>query len=93
MKHQIYVIYDQAAKIYNTPVFLINNDVAIRTVLNLVNSDSELANHPEDYTLFRIGEYDTDTAQIDNLSAPEVVARCIELKEKVNEQLHVQSGT
>ena len=85
MKQQIYVVFDSAANMYNTPVFLVNNDVAKRTIRHMVNSDTELGHHPEHFTLFRIGEYDTDTAQIDNLSAPEVVARCHELKDKVNE--------
>lgn len=63
MKKLMYVIFDSKAGTYNTPIFFPTQAVAERSAIDaLTDADSEIARHPEDYTMFCIGEYDLDTA-------------------------------
>ena len=65
MKKNIYVIYDSKAQFYNTPFFLPNNAVAMRTAQDLLQDpNSEISRHPEDFAMFLIGEYDDEGAQL-----------------------------
>jgi len=65
MKTNLYVIFDKCAKIYNTPFVFINDNLALRAAIDLVSTPgTEVYNNPEDFTLFRLGEYDDTTAAI-----------------------------
>lgn len=62
MNHTAFTIYDQKALAYLPPFFLHNRHMAERTFADCVNShDHQFGKHPEDYTLFIIGEYDDRT--------------------------------
>ena len=81
MKTEMYVIYDQKAKIYNKPFHQINESVAIRTVADLVNdANSDSSRHPEDYILFRVATYDDSNAEIQTFT-PELICKFHEIKE------------
>ncbi|AXL15235.1 nonstructural protein [Microviridae sp.] len=59
MKTNMYTIYDNKAKVYNKPFYMLNNAVAERTALDLLaDPNSELARHPEDFVMFFLGSYD-----------------------------------
>lgn len=59
MIHRMFIIYDKKAGIYNKPFFFVNEHVAQRAAQELIdNGDSQIAQHPEDFTMFEIGEYD-----------------------------------
>lgn len=80
MKTELYVIYDSKAKIYNKPFHQINKDVALRTAADLANDKSgEVSRSPEDYSMFSLGHYDDENAQIDLKSNPEHVVNLHEL--------------
>lgn len=65
MKTNMYVIFDNKAKIYNKPFFQINDDVALRSAMDLLtDQNTEISRHPHDYIMFKIGTYDDTTAQI-----------------------------
>lgn len=65
MIHKMFVIYDSQAKAYMQPWFLTQNGMAQRAFSDCVNdADHNFARHPEDYTLFTIGEYDDQTATL-----------------------------
>lgn len=71
MKTQIFSVYDSKAEAFNTPMFVPSKGQAIRAFSDQVNeTGSELNKHPEDYTLFCIGEFDSDTGTITPLSTP-----------------------
>lgn len=66
MKLNIYTVYDEKATAYLQPFFQPNDAMAIRIMENtLMNAESMFANHPEDYTLYKIGEFDDNDAKID----------------------------
>ncbi len=65
MKFKIFTVFDSKAEAFNTPFFLAAKGQAVRAFEDEVNSEnSEFSKHPEDYTLFCLGEYDSDTGAI-----------------------------
>lgn len=56
---QIFAVYDSAVEAYMEPYFCPSIGVAIRAFKDAVNKDGHPFNsHPDDYTLFKVGEYD-----------------------------------
>lgn len=81
MKINIYVIWDAAAQVYNKPFYLHNDAVAIRSAMDIMRAgDTDIANSPHDFIMFRIGTYDDEHAQIDLLGKFVPVVKFHELK-------------
>lgn len=80
MIKNVYVIYDSKAEFYNQPFFIINDELALRSAMDLRQDlSTEVGRHPEDFTMFKIGTYDDTTATIDTDQAHEVICRFHEL--------------
>lgn len=68
MIHKIFTVFDQAAEAYLTPFFLHSEGMAKRSFKDAIGDQShQFGMNPEDYTLFHIGEYDDETAQIEHM--------------------------
>lgn len=68
MKLNIYSIYDDTAKAYMQPFFLHNHALAVRAFtdqINQENSQNPLSLHPEQFTLFHVGEFDDQTGNLE----------------------------
>lgn len=64
MKLNVYAIYDIAVGAYMRPMFMQSDGQAKRLFIDLCSAaDSEIAKHPEDYSLVRIGIWDDNTAR------------------------------
>lgn len=62
---KLYSVYDSVAEVWGKPFPMKNKGEAIRGFTQAVNDQStQLYLHPEDYTLFEIGEWDDDTGTI-----------------------------
>jgi len=62
-KQLCFTVYDSKAETYLPPFFVPSKGLAIRAFEDCVNSeDHHFGKHPADYTLFSLGEFDTDTA-------------------------------
>lgn len=65
MKHIVFSVFDQKAKAFLPPFFMPTHGMATRVFSDCVNKDDhQFASHPEDYTLFEIGEFDDSNAKI-----------------------------
>ena len=65
MNMKIFAIFDAKAEAYNQPFFLTNEGQATRGFSDAVNDpQSIMGKHPADFTLFRIGTYNEETAEI-----------------------------
>ena len=83
MKQWIFSVFDSKAETFNTPFFMAAKGQALRGFQDEVNRpESEIGKHPEDYTLFCIGEVDLDTGKITPLSSPTSMGLAIEYKEQ-----------
>lgn len=87
MKHQMFVIYDAKANAYLQPWFLTTDAMALRAFNDCVNDKKHnFGLHPEDYTLFKIGEFNDANANI-NWQTPHALGNGLEflLQEKTNQ--------
>lgn len=76
MKYSVCAVKDRAVNAYNRPIYVPTVGVAIRSFTDEVNrKDSELQNHPEDYDLYELGQWDDETAIYTPLEATRVIAR------------------
>lgn len=81
MKLAIYSIHDSAANAYTQPFFMHNDGLAIRAFQDNVNSteDNNIKKHPEQFTLFKLGEYDDNSGIIKPLPSPTHITGALEL--------------
>lgn len=69
----IYSVYDKAIQAYMRPFFFQSDGQALRSFIDEVNREgSEMYAHPEDYALFRIGQFDANGGEVQ----PEI-SKCI----------------
>ena len=74
-------IYDVKAEVWTTPMFFQAKGQAIRSFADAINSEGEFGKHPEDYTLFYLGEFDERSGLVSPAEAPEPLAVGINLVE------------
>lgn len=56
---KVFSLFDSKAAAYASPFFMLNEQSAVRELSDLVNEPtSKVHRHPEDYTLFELGEWD-----------------------------------
>ena len=91
MKLNIYSIYDDTAKAYMQPFFLHNHGLAVRAFTDQVNSESTnpLSNHPEQFTLYYVGEFDDQTGNL-NLKEHQSLGKGISYKDQKQEIKEIQ---
>lgn len=66
---KLYVIYDRVAKEAG-PVFASkNDDVAIRSFHQIVSK----ADNPDDYCLYHVADYDSESPRVDGLLVPTAI--------------------
>jgi len=59
MLMKVVSVYDSKAEVYARPAFVATENAALRSWVDTVNDSSTPMNkHPDDYTLFVLGEYD-----------------------------------
>lgn len=59
----MFSIFDSKAAAYGTPFFVPREAAAIRAFSDLANNkESSVGLHPEDYTLYHIGDFDDELA-------------------------------
>jgi len=72
MIKQIVCVYDSKAKAFMDPIFIPNIPIAQRAFKNAANDPTTyIAQSPEDYTLFHIGNYDDETCKFEIFGTPE----------------------
>lgn len=65
MKIKVYSIFDVKGGVYNTPFFQKEDGLAARAFADLANDPNTTVNrHPEDFSLFRIAEFDDNSGKI-----------------------------
>lgn len=83
MKMRVYAIWDAAVTCYQRPFFCQADGEAVRAFSDLLlDKDHPVARHPEDYSLYRIGQYDDQSALLEADVAFECLARAHELAAK-----------
>lgn len=72
---KLYSIRDRATDSFGQPMFLVSHGQAIRSFTDEVNrqdKDNQLYQHPDDFDLYFLGEFDTSKAAF-NTQGPEMI--------------------
>lgn len=86
MKMKFYAIFDDATAAYMRPFLMQSDGQAMRMFLDeCKKSDSPIAAHPEDYSLFRVGSWNDQDAGIEAQN-PTCLARAHELLAGENQE-------
>ena len=64
MKLGKYTIKDALMETYHQDYTLENDALAIRQFADMANEDTQIAKNPNDYSLWRIGEFENTTAEL-----------------------------
>lgn len=84
MKLAIFSVYDVKVGAFMQPFFSPTTGAALRSLTDAVNDPKhEFSKHVEDYTLFRLGEWD-DTSGLFESGPPDSVVTCRELVNSSN---------
>lgn len=73
---QMFCVRDRATVQFGTPMFLVSPGQAIRSFTDEVNraaADNQIFMHPDDFDLYFLGTWDTDTGLFDS-HVPEQIA-------------------
>jgi len=72
---KVCAIYDAKAEAWLTPLFFQAVGQALRSFGDAVNqNDSDFGKHPEDYTLFLLGDFDNQTGVLSVQPTPVALA-------------------
>ncbi len=67
MKTQIYAIFDTASATYQRPMFSRADGEIMREFQNIcTDKEHPCGQHPEDYSLFRLGNFNDQTGKVTN---------------------------
>ncbi len=79
MKLEVYCIFDAKAMAYANPFFFPQEGLALRAFADLCNDpETAVGCHPDDYTLFHIGRFDSDEGMLEPNLAPVTLGNGLE---------------
>lgn len=88
MNMKIFSIFDEKTEVYSKPFYELTIGSAIRVFSDAANDpQSPFSKHPEDYTLFLIGDFDDNTGEVTN-EQHNNLGSCLDHVQS-DEQLHV----
>lgn len=83
MIFNVYAIFDSKGKFYGNPFYRGHNGEALRQFSDMVqDSGSIYSKHPEDYSLYRLGTFDTNEGSLGGLKNSEFLANAIDFVAK-----------
>lgn len=84
MKSEVFSIYDSKVALFSSPFFMRSAAEAVRAFTDTVNNpDTTIHRHPDDYTLFKLGEFDADAGTFENMPAPLSVVSARDLVKQI----------
>jgi len=87
MIHSIFSIHDAKASAFLPPFILPRVEMAQRVFSDCVNSeDHQFGQHPEDYTLFHMGNFDDETGEIHPKTTPTSLGLGLEYRKKLDSE-------
>lgn len=84
MKVSVYSFFDSAASAFMKPFYVHGDGEAVRIFQSAINADDKnnMSLYPQQFTLFKLGEFDDKNASFKLLDAPLSIALGVELVEK-----------
>lgn len=81
----VLAVRDEALQAFSRPFFVPTVGIALRSFMDEVNRlvpENPMAQHPKDFSLFKLGEWDEDSGQFVNLPVPERLGSAIDFVSK-----------
>lgn len=73
---QMCTVHDTATEMFGRPFFMVATGQAVRSFRDEVNNpDSEFSKHPDDYSLYHLGQYDDNTGGFELFGRPTLLVR------------------
>ena len=92
MKLLMFSVYDTATQAYMRPFYAQTQKLAERMFDDLVmDQNQEVFRHPEDYSLFQVGEFDDSTGGIVSIN-PKGIVRAHEAKARIQAELSAEDA-
>jgi len=66
MKTGIYAIMDRQMNAFMAPAAIPTDGMAIRQFIDKINGQNPMSQHPDDYSLWRLGYFDDQTGEMIN---------------------------
>lgn len=76
MRLFIYCVRDRAVASFGNPMFMVSDGQAIRSFTDEINrehGDNQLFKHPDDFDLYKLGEFDTESGEF-TVNVPEQIS-------------------
>lgn len=89
---KVFSIYDSQTEAYNLPFFFMTTSEAIRAFQVACLEEKMLSAYAEHYSLFELGDFDTDKGQFNNLTAPKMVMGGLEARNMAKERQEKQTN-
>lgn len=71
MRQKVYSVFDEKAMAYLQPFYFNHHGEALRSFERIVKTaDTMVANHPSDFKLYHIGEFDNVSGKLSALNEP-----------------------
>lgn len=88
MKTKVFAVYDAKAETFMQPFHMNTRGMATRAWMDTVNdAKTQFNKHPQDFTLFELGEFDDEKGTFHNHNTPQSVGLAIQyLDQKGNNQ-------
>lgn len=87
MRTSAYSIYDVKDQSFAMPMFVKNDDIAIRNIVAAAGQGSLLSMFPQDFELYQIGEFDAETGHLEPLEEPRYIGRVLDFKGGENSEV------
>lgn len=71
-------VFDSASQLFGQPIFVVAKGQALRSFSDEVQRqapDNPLSQHPDDFSLYVLGEFDDESGELRSLASPEIVVR------------------
>jgi len=83
MKLKMFALYDSKAEAFGPPFFLDTIGQAVRALMDIVNDNqSMVSRHPADFVLYEVGDYDSQTAVVNNKNPHSLIGLAMDYSNK-----------
>ena len=87
---KVFSVYDSKAEVFLPPFYFQNKGEALRAFSDTIqDSNTSLAKHPEDFSLFELGEFDNSNAKYTSLQAPVSLGLAVEFLKSSDAQVKI----
>lgn len=80
MQVKVYAIRDAKTEAWLQPMFFVNTAQALRQFGDSLQDENTFSKHPEDFSLWQLGEYDDTTGKLSPLDTPTCIGQAVEYK-------------